>query len=75
MTSDRIAAGSGIAHAHLYFLNVDPDLGVAVLTAGAEEQAVAARRRRAGRRGGYPFFIDPKDDLFVLCMVQTHLHR
>jgi hypothetical protein len=33
MTSDRIAAGSGIAHAHLYFLNVDPDLGVAVLTA------------------------------------------
>jgi len=33
MTSDRIAAGSGIVHAHLYFLNVDPDLGVAVLTA------------------------------------------
>ena len=33
MTSDRIAAGSGIVHAHLYFLNVDPDLDFAVLTA------------------------------------------
>jgi hypothetical protein len=28
-----------------------------------------------GRRGGTFFFVDPKDDLFVLCMMQTHLHR
>jgi CubicO group peptidase (beta-lactamase class C family) len=28
----------------------------------------------AGAAGTF-FFIDPKDDLFVICMMQTHLHR
>jgi CubicO group peptidase (beta-lactamase class C family) len=77
MTSTRIGAGSGIGHTHLYFLGTESGygLGVAVLTAAARNKPWPTGEYGWAGAAGTFFFVDPKDDLFVLCMMQTHLHR
>jgi CubicO group peptidase (beta-lactamase class C family) len=77
MTSDRMGHGSGIAHTHLFFLGTESGfgLGVAVLTAEPRNKPWPPGQYGWAGAAGTFFFIDPKDDLFVLCMMQTHLHR
>jgi len=80
MTSDHIGPGSGIAKSFIYFLGRRSGfgLGFAVYTPPAPDVPSAA-----GEVGGYGwdgvggtfFFVDPKHDLFVLCMMQTPSHR
>ncbi|MGE5159644.1 MAG: serine hydrolase domain-containing protein [Gemmatimonas sp.] len=77
MTSDHIGPGSGIAYAYLYFLATHSGygLGFAVITSPPPHN-----RWQAGEYGwdgvaGTFFYVDPKDDMFVLCMMQTPSHR
>ena len=77
MTSDHIGPGSGIAYTYLYFLATHSGygLGLAVLTSAPPQS-----RWQPGEYGwdgvaGTFFYVDPKDDLFVLCMMQTPTHR
>jgi len=76
-TSDHIGPGSGISHAHLYFLSTQSGfgLGFAVLTAEPRNKPWPSGEYGWAGAAGTFFFVDPKDDLFVLCMMQTHLHR
>ena len=77
MTSDHIGPGNGITHAHLYFLSTQSGfgLGFAVLTAEPRNKPWPSGENGWAGAAGTFFFVDPKDDLFVLCMMQTHLHR
>ena len=77
MTSDHIGPGNGITHTHLYFLGTQSGfgLGVAVLTAEPRNKPWPSGEYGWAGAAGTFFFVDPKDDLFVLCMMQTHLHR
>ena len=76
-TSDHIGPGSGISHTHLYFLSTQSGfgLGFAVLTAEPRNKPWPSGEYGWAGAAGTFFFVDPKDDLFVLCMMQTHLHR
>jgi CubicO group peptidase (beta-lactamase class C family) len=77
MTSDNVGPGGGIAHSHLYFLSTESGfgLGFAVLTAKPRNKPWPPGEYGWAGAAGTFFFVDPKDDLFVLCMMQTHLHR
>jgi CubicO group peptidase (beta-lactamase class C family) len=77
MTSDHIGPESGITHTHLYFLSTESryGLGVAVLTAEPRNRPWPPGEYGWAGVAGTFFFIDPKDDMFVICMMQTHLHR
>jgi CubicO group peptidase (beta-lactamase class C family) len=77
MTSDQFGPQSGISHAHLYFLGTQSGfgLGVAVLTAEPRNKPWPPGEFGWAGAAGTFFFVDPKDDLFVLCMMQTHRHR
>ena len=77
MTSDHIGPGNGITHTHLYFLGTQSGygLGFAVLTAEPRNKPWPSGEYGWAGAAGTFFFVDPKDDLFVLCMMQTHLHR
>ena len=77
MTSDHIGPRNGIEHTHLYFLSTQSGfgLGFAVLTAEPRNKPWPSGEYGWAGAAGTFFFVDPKDDLFVLCMMQTHLHR
>lgn len=77
MTSNHIGPGSGVAYAYLYFLSTHAGygLGLAVITSPPPHN-----HWRSGEYGwdgvaGTFFYVDPKDDMFVLCMMQTPSHR
>jgi CubicO group peptidase (beta-lactamase class C family) len=77
MTTDRIGPDSGIARDYFYFpgANSGFGLGFAVRTAQtADEPAPTGEYRWDGVAGTF-FFIDPKDDMFVVFMVQTPSQR
>jgi CubicO group peptidase (beta-lactamase class C family) len=77
MTSDQIGPGSGIAPANVYFLAVHAGfgLGVAVLTSPQPKRPWPPGVYGWDGVAGTFFFVDPNDDLFVLCMMQSPSHR
>ena len=77
MTSDQIGPGSGIAPANIYFLAVHAGfgLGVAVLTSPQPKRPWPQGVYGWDGVAGTFFFVDPNDDLFVLCMMQSPSHR
>ncbi|WP_024512862.1 serine hydrolase domain-containing protein [Bradyrhizobium sp. ARR65] len=77
MTSDHIGPGSGIAYTYLYFLGTHSGygLGLAVITSPPPHKHWQAGEYGWDGVGGTFFYVDPKDDLFVLCMMQTPSHR
>lgn len=77
MTSDHIGPGSGIAYAYLYFLGTlsGYGLGVAVITSPPPQSHWKAGEYGWDGVAGTFFYVDPKDDMFVLCMMQTPSHR
>jgi CubicO group peptidase (beta-lactamase class C family) len=77
MTTDQIGPETKIARDYFYFpgANSGFGLGFAVLTAQpADEPSPTGEYRWEGVAGTF-FFIDPKDDMFVLFMVQTPSQR
>jgi CubicO group peptidase (beta-lactamase class C family) len=77
MTSDHIGPETNIARDNFYFpgANSGFGLGFAVRTSQPENTSWPLGEYRWDGAAGTFFFIDPKDDMFVICMVQTPLER
>ncbi len=77
LTSDHIGPGSGIAPADVYFLAVHAGfgLGVAVLTSPQPKRPWPPGIYGWDGVAGAFFFVDPHDDMFVLCMMQSPSQR
>ena len=77
IASDHIGPGSGIANTHLYFLGTHSGygLGLAVLTPELRNRPWPAGDYGWDGVAGTFFFVDPKDDMFVLCMMHTPANR
>jgi CubicO group peptidase (beta-lactamase class C family) len=77
MTSDHIGPETRIARDYLYFPGATSGfgLGFAVHTASPPNTSWPTGEYRWDGIGGTFFFIDPKDDMFVVFMVQTPSQR
>ncbi len=77
MTSDHIGPGTKIARDYFYFPGASSGfgLGVAVRTSPYPGTSWPLGEYRWDGIGGTFFFIDPKDDMFVIFMVQTPSQR
>ena len=77
MTSDHIGPETNIARDSFYFPGTTSGygLGFAVRTAVPANTSWPLGEYRWDGAAGTFFFIDPKDDMFVICMVQTPSQR
>jgi CubicO group peptidase (beta-lactamase class C family) len=77
MTSDHIGPETNIARDNFYFpgANSGFGLGFAVRTSTPQNTSWPLGEYRWDGAAGTFFFIDPKDDMFVICMVQTPSER
>jgi CubicO group peptidase (beta-lactamase class C family) len=77
MTSDHIGPQTKIARDSFYFPGATSGygLGFAVRTAVPANTSWPLGEYRWDGAAGTFFFIDPKDDMFVICMVQTPSQR
>jgi CubicO group peptidase (beta-lactamase class C family) len=77
MTSDHIGPATKIARDYFYFPGASSGfgLGFAVRTAQPANTSWPLGEYRWDGIGGTFFFIDPKDDMFVIFMVQTPSQR
>jgi CubicO group peptidase (beta-lactamase class C family) len=77
MTSDHIGPETKIARDGYYFPGDSSGfgLGFAVRTTHAEDAAWPIGEYRWDGVGGTSFFIDPKDDMFTICMMQSPSQR
>ncbi|MDR3487337.1 MAG: serine hydrolase [Bradyrhizobium sp.] len=77
MTSDHIGPETGIARDYFYFPGADSGfgLGFAVRTAQPANTSWPSGEYRWDGFGGTFFFVDPKDDMFAVCMIQTPSQR
>ena len=77
MASDHIPRTTGIARDRHYFpgANSGFGLGFAVRTSQPPNTSWPLGEYRWDGAGGTFFFIDPKDDMFVVCMMQTLTQR
>jgi CubicO group peptidase (beta-lactamase class C family) len=77
MTSDHIGPETNIARDSFYFPGATSGygLGFAVRTAVPADTSWPLGEYRWDGAAGTFFFIDPKDDMFVICMVQTPSQR
>jgi CubicO group peptidase (beta-lactamase class C family) len=73
MTSDHIGPESKIARDHFYFPGAESGfgLGFAVRTAQPPDALLPEGEYRWDGVGGTFFFIDPKDDMFAILMMQS----
>jgi CubicO group peptidase (beta-lactamase class C family) len=77
MTSDHIGPSTGIARDQFYFPGPDSGfgLGFAVRTAPRATTALPPGEYRWDGAAGTFFFVDPRDDMFAICMMQTPSQR
>ena len=77
MTSDHIGPETKIARDYFYFPGADSGfgLGFAVRTMQPPGSRLPIGEYRWDGVAGTFFFIDPKDDMFVICMMQTLSQR
>jgi CubicO group peptidase (beta-lactamase class C family) len=77
MTSDHIGPETNIARDYFYFpgANSGFGLGFAVRTSQPADAPLPLGEYRWDGVAGTFFFIDPKDDMFVICMMQTPSQR
>jgi CubicO group peptidase (beta-lactamase class C family) len=77
MTSDHIGPETKIARDQFYFPGAGSGfgLGFAVRTAHLPDPLWPLGEYRWDGAGGTFFFVDPKDDMFVICMMQTPSQR
>ena len=77
MTSDHIGPETKIARDYFYFPGADSGfgLGFAVRTSQPPNTSLPLGEYRWDGVDGTFFFIDPKDDMFVICMMQTASQR
>jgi CubicO group peptidase (beta-lactamase class C family) len=77
MASDHIGPETGIGRDDLYFPGASSGfgLGFAVRTSTPPNTSWPLGEYRWDGAAGTFFFVDPKDDMFVICMVQTPSHH
>src|SRR3984885_6521357 len=77
MTSDHIGPETHIARDNFYFPGDGSDfgLGFAVSAAQPSRAALPLGEYRWDGVAGTFFFVDPKDDMFVICMMQSPSQR
>jgi CubicO group peptidase (beta-lactamase class C family) len=77
MASDHIGPQTGIAHDQFYFPGDTSGygLGFAVRTAQPPNTSWPLGEYRWDGVGGTFFFVDPKHDMFAICMMQSPSQR
>jgi CubicO group peptidase (beta-lactamase class C family) len=77
MTSDHIGPGTKIARGQSYFPGDDSGfgLGFAVRTSTPPNTSWPRGEYRWDGVAGTFFFVDPKDDMFMICMMQSPSQR
>jgi CubicO group peptidase (beta-lactamase class C family) len=77
MTSDHIGPGTKVGRDYFYFPSGDSGfgLGFAVRTVQPPNTPLPTGEYRWDGVAGTFFFIDPKDDMFAICMMQTPSQR
>ena len=76
MTSDQIGEGTGVAKdPEFYFPGEDSGFGLGFAMRTVANGPLPAGEYRWDGVGGTFFFIDPADDMFVICMMQSPSQR
>jgi CubicO group peptidase (beta-lactamase class C family) len=76
MTSDQIGKGSGIGRGlEFYFPSSDSGFGLGFAVRTRAKAPLPAGEYRWDGAGGTFFFIDPADDMFLICMMQSPSQR
>ena len=75
MTSDHVPAETKIARDHYYFPSADSGFGLGFAVRTVATPPLPAGEYRWDGVGGTFFFIDPNDDLFAICMMQSPSQR
>jgi CubicO group peptidase (beta-lactamase class C family) len=76
MTSDQIGEGTGIAKdPEFYFPSEDSGFGLGFAVRTAARAPLPSGEYRWDGVGGTFFFVDPADDMFVICMMQSPSQR
>ena len=76
MTSDQIGEGTGIARdPEFYFPGEDSGFGLGFAVRTAARPPLPSGEYRWDGVGGTFFFVDPADDMFVICLMQSPSQR
>src|SRR5579863_1268636 len=75
MTSDHVPAETKIARDHYYFPSADSGFGLGFAVRTVATPPLPAGEYRWDGVGGTFFFIDPNDELFAICMMQSPSQR
>ena len=75
MTSDLVPPETEIKRDHFYFPSGDSGYGLGVAVRVIENPPLRTGEYRWDGAGGTFFFIDPKDDMFAICMMQSASQR
>ena len=75
MASDQLGPAAKIAHDQYYFPGEDSSFGLGFAVRTVENPPLPAGEYRWDGVGGTFFFVDPKDDLFAICMMQSPSQR
>jgi CubicO group peptidase (beta-lactamase class C family) len=75
MTSDQVPPETKIARDYFYFPSGDSGFGLGFAVRVVANPPLPTGEYRWDGAGGTFFFIDPKDDLFAICMLQSPSQR
>ncbi len=75
MASDQLGPASKIAHDQYYFPGDDSSFGLGFAVRTVENPPLPSGEYRWDGVGGTFFFVDPEDDLFAICMMQSPSQR
>lgn len=75
MTTDNVGPDASITHDKLYYPGGDSGFGLGFAVRNLAKPPLPAGEYRWDGVGGTFFFIDPYDDTFVICMMQSPSQR
>jgi CubicO group peptidase (beta-lactamase class C family) len=75
MTTDHVGTDTRITHDKLYYPGGDNGFGLGFAVRNLAKPPLPAGEYRWDGVGGTFFFIDPNDDMFVICMMQAPSQR
>jgi CubicO group peptidase (beta-lactamase class C family) len=75
MTADHVGPDTGIARDRLFYPGRDSGFGLGFAVRTLDRPPLPAGEYRWDGVGGTFFFIDPADDMFVICMMQAPSQR
>jgi CubicO group peptidase (beta-lactamase class C family) len=75
MISDHVPPETKIARDYFYFPSGDSGFGLGFAVRVVENPPLPTGEYRWDGAGGTFFFIDPRDNMFVICMMQTQSQR